>query len=52
MVRAIALVQYLEAGLNPEEDEDLKKDAVDALNDASWPDVDGDDWCGEWERRR
>lgn len=36
----------------PEEHDEVNKEATEGVRtDASWPEVDGDDWCGEWLNR-
>jgi hypothetical protein len=35
----------------PGELDDVNTEATDAMIEASWPRVEPEDWCGEWELR-
>ena len=53
ILRAIGWVMTVYAtGLAPDKkDDDLYDEVTEAMCYASWPDVDVDDWCGEWKEK-
>jgi hypothetical protein len=57
LVRDIAWSARRAANIEePKEDEDddmgLNKEATEAFDYAVWPEIERDDWCGEWSRRK
>ena len=53
LFRDIAWSQHTIAGLDPpSQHDDLNKEMTEATHYAVWPEVDPDEWCGEWGRRR
>lgn len=52
LIRDIAWNIYIEKiGEEPDKYSDLQKEATEANDYAVWPEVDHDDFCGEWESR-
>ena len=53
LLRHIAQAQYAIAKVQPpdDEDDDINTEATEAPHWTSWPDVDAQDWCGEWMNR-
>lgn len=51
LIRDIAwIIHVKEMGEEPDKYSELRKEATEASDYAVWPEVERDDFCGEWER--
>lgn len=52
LVRSIAWNAHVKAfDVAPEEDSDVGKEVTEAPMYTVWPDVEINDWCGEWKKK-
>lgn len=52
LIRDIAWIIHNNELGEPEKHDDVGKEATEANDYAVWPEVEVDDWCGEWRQKK